>query len=138
MIHESKIAFTKVDDNGNDKVIKERYLIAEAESFGDAEEQTYDFCDGETGLDVIDVKRSKIKEILNSRDTGDDKIFVADIADVQHNDDGDEVEIVYKVALFALSFDDAYTKLNVYLKQGYSMQIIGVKKTKFVDLIIIK
>ena len=46
MIHESKIAFTKVDDNGNDKVIKERYLIAEAESFGDAEEQTYDFCDG--------------------------------------------------------------------------------------------
>ena len=31
MIHESKIAFTKVDDNGNDKVIKERYLIAEAE-----------------------------------------------------------------------------------------------------------
>ena len=32
MIHESKIAFTRVDDNGNDKVIKERYLIAEAES----------------------------------------------------------------------------------------------------------
>ena len=73
MIHESKIAFTRVDDNGNDKVIKERYLIAEAESFGDAEEQTYDFCEGETGLDVIDVKRSKIKEILNSRDTGDDR-----------------------------------------------------------------
>ena len=72
---------------------------------------------------------------MNSRDTCDDKIFVADIADVQHNDDGDEVEIVYKVALFALGFDDAYAKLNVYLKQGYSMQIIGVKKTKFVDLI---
>ncbi len=135
MIYETKCSFIKVDDNGNDKVVKERYIVEEAESFGDAEKQTYDFCDGETDLDVIDVKRSKIKEILNSRDTGDDKIFVADIADVQHNDDGEEVEIVYKVALFALSFDDAYTKLNVYLKQGYSMQIIGVKKTKFVDLI---
>ena len=135
MIHESKIAFTKVDDNGNDKVIKERYLIAEAESFGDAEEQTYDFCDGETGLDVIDVKRSKIKEILNSRDTGDDKIFVADIADVQHNDDGEEVEIVYKVALFAPNVDAAYNYIKSYLKQGYDMTLVGLKKTKYNEVI---
>ena len=135
MIHESKIAFTKVDDNGNDKVIKERYLIAEAESFGDAEEQTYDFCDGETGLDVIDVKRSKIKEILNSRDTGDDKIFVADIADVQHNDDGDEVEIIYKVALFAPNVDAAYNYIKSYLKQGYNMTLVGLKKTKYNEVI---
>ena len=135
MIHESKIAFTKVDDNGNDKVIKERYLIADAESFGDAEEQTYDFCDGETGLDVIDVKRSKIKEILNSRDTGDDKIFVADIADVQHNDDGDEVELVYKVALFAINVDAAYNYIKSYLKQGYNMTLVGLKKTKYNEVI---
>ena len=135
MIHESKIAFTRVDDNGNDKVIKERYLIAEAESFGDAEEQTYNFCDGETSLDVIDVKRSKIKEILNSRDTGDDKIFVADIADVQHNDDGDEVELVYKVALFALNVDAAYNYIKSYLKQGYNMTLVGLKKTKYNEVI---
>ena len=135
MIHESKIAFTKVDDNGNDKVIKERYLIAGAESFGDAEEQTYDFCDGETGLDVIDVKRSKIKEILNSRDTGDDKIFVADIADVQHNDDGEEVEIGYKVALFAPNVDAAYNYIKSYLKQGYNMTLVGLKKTKYNEVI---
>jgi hypothetical protein len=135
MIHESKIAFTRVDDNGNDKVIKERYLIAEAESFGDAEEQTYDFCEGETGLDVIDVKRSKIKEILNSRNTGDDKIFVADIADVQHNDDGEEVELVYKVALFALNVDAAYNYIKSYLKQGYNMTLVGLKKTKYNEVI---
>lgn len=135
MIHESKIAFTRVDDNGNDKVIKERYLIAEAESFGDAEEQTYDFCEGETGLDVIDVKRSKIKEILNSRDTGDDKIFVADIADVQHNDDGEEVELVYKVALFALNVDAAYNYIKSYLEQGYNMTLVGLKKTKYNEVI---
>lgn len=135
MIHESKIAFTRVDDNGNDKVIKERYLIAEAESFGDAEEQTYDFCEGETGLDVIDVKRSKIKEILNSRDTGDDKIFVADIADVQHNDDGEEVEIGYKVALFAPNVDAAYNYIKSYLKQGYNMTLVGLKKTKYNEVL---
>lgn len=135
MIYETKCSFIKVDDNGNDKVVKERYIVEEAESFGDAEKQTYDFCDGETDLDVIDVKRSKIKEILNSRDTGDDKIFVADIADVQHNDDGEEVELVYKVALFALNVDAAYNYIKSYLKQGYNMTLVGLKKTKYNEVI---
>lgn len=135
MIYETKCSFIKVDDNGNDKVVKERYIVEEAESFGDAEKQTYDFCDGETDLDVIDVKRSKIKEILNSRDTGDDKIFVADIADVHHNDDGEEVELVYKVALFALNVDAAYNYIKSYLKQGYNMTLVGLKKTKYNEVI---
>ena len=135
MIYETKCSFIKVDDNGNDKVVKERYIVEEAENFGDAEKQTYDFCDGETDLDVIDVKRSKIKEILNSRDTGDDKIFVADIADVQHNDDGEEVELVYKVALFALNVDAAYNYIKSYLKQGYNMTLVGLKKTKYNEVI---
>jgi len=135
MIYETKCSFIKVDDNGNDKVVKERYIVEEAESFGDAEKQTYDFCDGETDLDVIDVKRSKIKEILNSRDTGDDKIFVADVADVQHNDNGEEVEIVYKVALFALNVDAAYNYIKSYLEQGYNMTLVGLKKTKYNEVI---
>jgi len=135
MIYETKCSFIKVDDNGNDKVVKERYIVEEAESFGDAEKQTYDFCDGETDLDVIDVKRSKIKEILNSRDTGDDKIFVADVADVQHNDNGEEVELVYKVALFALNVDAAYNYIKSYLEQGYNMTLVGLKKTKYNEVI---
>ena len=139
MIHESKIAFTKIDENGNDKVVKERYLIEEASGFGDAEEQTYEYCNGvggvKTDVDVVDVKRSKVKEILNRRSCPDDNIFVGDVSDTQLNDDGEEVELVYKVSLFAKNFDDAYLKLNEYLKQGYAMQIVGVKKTKFVDII---
>ena len=137
MIHESKIAFTRVDDNGNDKVIKERYLIAEAESFGDAEEQTYDFCEGEKGLDVIDVKRSKIKEILNKRNSSDDAIWIAELQDVFTNDDGEEKYIVYKVAFFAKTFDSAMAYITEYMKQGYNLELVSIKKSKIADVIVV-
>lgn len=134
MIYESKVSFTKIV-KGNDKVMKEKYMVAEAESFGDAEAQTYEFCDGETDLDVIDVKRSKVREIINTRTDENDVIFVADIADTQINEEGEEVELIYKWALFANDFDQAYKRVNEYLKQGYNMQAVGMKKTKFVDVI---
>lgn len=134
MIYESKVSFTKIV-KGNDKVMKEKYMVAEAESFGDAETQTYEFCDGETDLDVIDVKRSKVREIINTRTDEKDVIFVADIADTQINEEGEEVELIYKWALFANDFDQAYKRVNEYLKQGYNMQAVGMKKTKFVDVI---
>lgn len=135
MIYESKVSFTKIDNKGNDKVMKEKYLVAEAETFGDAEDLTFQFCEGETDLDVIDVKRSKIKEIINSRSNDNDKIFVADVEAKTINEEGEEVEYVYKWALFAADFDDAYRKVNEYLKQGYDMSCVGMKKTKFVDII---
>jgi hypothetical protein len=134
MLYESKVSFTKIV-KGNDKVMKEKYMVAEAESFGDAETQTYEFCDGETDLDVIDVKRSKVREIINTRTDENDVIFVADIADTQINEEGEEVELIYKWALFANDFDQAYKRVNEYLKQGYNMQAVGMKKTKFVDVI---
>lgn len=134
MIYESRVSFTKIV-KGNDKVMKEKYMVAEAESFGDAETQTYEFCDGETDLDVIDVKRSKVREIINTRTDENDVIFVADIADTQINEEGEEVELIYKWALFANDFDQAYKRVNEYLKQGYNMQAVGMKKTKFVDVI---
>ena len=134
MIYESRVSFTKIV-KGNDKVMKEKYMVAEAESFGDAETQTYEFCDGETDLDVIDVKRSKVREIINTRTDENDVIFVADIADAQINEEGEEVELIYKWALFANDFDQAYKRVNEYLKQGYNMQAVGMKKTKFVDVI---
>lgn len=134
MLYESKVSFTKIV-KGNDKVMKEKYMVAEAESFGDAETQTYEFCDGETDLDVIDVKRSKVREIINTRTDENDVIFVADIADTQINEESEEVELIYKWALFASDFDQAYKRVNEYLKQGYNMQAVGMKKTKFVDVI---
>ena len=137
MIYETKCSFIKVDDNGNDKVVKERYIVEEAESFGDAEKQTYDFCDGETDLDVIDVKRSKIKEILNKRNSSDDAIWIAELQDVFTNDDGEEKYIVYKVAFFAKTFDSAMAYITEYMKQGYNLELVSIKKSKIADVIVV-
>jgi hypothetical protein len=137
MIYETKCSFIKVDDNGNDKVVKERYIVEEAENFGDAEKQTYDFCDGETDLDVIDVKRSKLKEILNKRNSDDDAIWIAELQDVFTNDDGDEKYIVYKVAFFAKTFDSAMAYITEYMKQGYNLELVSIKKSKIADVIVV-
>jgi hypothetical protein len=136
MIYESKCAFIKIDDNGNDKAIKEKYLISDAVTFGDAEAQTYEYCNGETDLDVIDVKRSKIKEILNVRQSQEESIWIAELQDVFTTDDGEEKYTVYKMAFFAKNFDCAMAYIIEYIKQGYNLELITLKKTKFKDVII--
>ena len=135
MIYEIQAQFTKIDNKGNEKVIKEKYMVENAETFGDAETQGYEYCKGETDLEIVAIKRSKVREIINKRNTDDDRVWVADIADVRTNDDGEEVEIVYKVALYAISWDDANEKVKKYLEQGFDMTILAIKKTKFLEVI---
>lgn len=135
MIYEIQAQFTRIDNKGNDKVIKEKYMVENAETFGDAETQGYDYCDGEKDLEIVAIKRSKVREIVNKRNTDDDSVWVADIADVRTNDEGEEVEIVYKVALYATSWDDANSKVKKYLEQGFDMTILAIKKTKFLEVI---
>ena len=135
MIYEIQAQFTKIDNKGNDKVIKDKYMVENAETFGDAETQGYEYCKGETDLEIVAIKRSKVREIINKRNTDDDRVWVADIADVRTNDDGEEVEIVYKVALYAISWDDANAKVKKYLEQGFDMTILAIKKTKVLEVI---
>lgn len=135
MIYEIQVQFARIDSNGNDKAIKEKYIIAEAEYFGEAEAKGLSYCMNERNLEVVAIKRSKIREIINKRTSDEQNIFVAEVADVRTNEDGEETEIVYKVALFANNMDDAYTKAKEWLTQGYDMVMLGVKKVKIKDVI---
>lgn len=135
MIYESTVQFVTVDNKGNDRVVKQKFLVANADTHGDAETQTYNECDGETDLDVVAVKRSKIKEILNTRQNDGDCVFLADVADVVVDEDGEEKELIYKMAFFANNADAAYAYIKEWLKQGYSLSLVGLKKTKFADVI---
>lgn len=138
MTYEIQAQFTKIDGKGNDKVIKEKYMVENAETFGDAETQGYNYCgycEGVNDLEIVAIKRSKVREIINNRNTDEDRVWVADIADVRTNDDGEEMEIVYKVALYATSWDDANAKVKKYLEQGFDMTILAIKKTKFLEVI---
>lgn len=135
MIYETQVQFTTVDAHGNDRVVKQKFVVKDAEMHGEAEDITYEECHAQADIDVIAVKRSKIKEILNARQSDADYIFIADVADVTTDENGEEKELVYKMLFFAINADAAYNYIKSYLAQGYNMTLVGLKKTKFVDVI---
>ena len=135
MIYESTVQFTTVDAHGNDRVVKQRFIIKEAMLHGEAEGITYKECHEQTDIDVIAVKRSKIKEILNKRQSDTDYIFIADVADITTDENGEEKELVYKMAFYANNADNAFNFIMAYLRQGYNMTLVGLKKTKFAEVI---
>ena len=52
MIYESTVQFTTVDAHGNDRVVKQRFIIKEAMLHGEAEGITYKECHEQTDIDV--------------------------------------------------------------------------------------
>ena len=136
MIYEITTSYTTVDNNGNDKVVKEKYLVENVNTFSEAEylglEEVGDLENG----DVIAIKRSKLREIINKRSNEEEDIYFAEVADIRINDDGEQVEFTYKVACFAINFDDAHSKINLYIKQGLDDMVArGIKHTKFLGVI---
>lgn len=136
MIYESTISYVGINDKGNDVVVKESYILQNKESFGDVENTMIsEFGDILTDMDVIAIKRSRIKEVANSSTDNDDKIYLATIADIFIDDNSNEKEIKYVIALFAKTFDSAKAFISEYLKQGYNMQLKSLKETKFIEVL---
>ena len=136
-MYEVKYSYTTIDNKGNDKVVKNTIICEHAASFGDAEEMAYNFANGETDLDVIAVKRSSIKEIINRRASDNDKIFTATIVDTCHIDGKDEpVENKYILALYAEDINQAHSIVREYMKQGLNdMELVGLKCTKYLEIL---
>lgn len=135
MIYEGTISYMKIDKNGNEKVIKESYIVDNVETFADAELALFEEFKSLNAIDIIAIKRSRLKEIANKRTKEDENVYVAEIADKQINDNDEEVELIYKVALFATFIDDAYAFAKEYLSQGYDMHLVGLRKTRIKDVL---
>lgn len=134
-MYEIQISYVTVDPKGNDRNTKENLILEHAESFADAEQIGYDYGSGYTGLDVISIKRSKLKEIVNEKPFNDDtcKIYVAQIVDHFVDMKTEETkDIKYSVALFAHDMKEAHQAIEQYMKQGLEdMDLVGIKETKF-------
>ena len=134
-MYEIQITFTEVDQKGNDRTRKDNLILEHAESFADAEQVGYDYGSGLTGIDVVAVKRSKIKEIANERTSDDEKIFLATLVDVFLNDDGSEKLLKYTIAFFSKSMDSAHAYIKEYAAQGYNMCITKIVESSFTDVL---
>ena len=71
MIYETSIKTIIVDRNGNDKTLVSRYIIENAELFGEVESKLYEEFGNETGFEVATIKISKLREIINEAPQGD-------------------------------------------------------------------
>lgn len=135
-MYELQINYVTVDNRGNDRNVKENLVLLNATSFAEAEETGYKYGDGLTDIDVVSIKRSKIKEVLNERSKETDLIWQAELMTLFCDDEGNEKQIKYKTILFAQTFDSAKAFVTEYMRQGYDdMSLVSLKLTKFNNVI---
>ena len=134
-MYEGTITFVTTDYKNNEKTVRQSLVVENAESFADAESQLYEYGSVLEAIDVVALRRSQIKEIINTRKSDKDLLWMAELQDIYLAEDGEEKQIKYKVLLFANKFDNAKSIMSEHVKQGYSMEIVSIKKTKFKDVL---
>lgn len=136
MIYEGTIKYETVTSRGNTKISRESYLIENVDTFSQAEIALtiYAHALNIQDVDVVSLKRSKIKEIANkNRDT--EPMFIATLVDVFTDEKGIEKELTYDIAFFALNIEKAHNFIRLYVQQGYCMEMRALKQAKFIDVI---
>lgn len=127
-------AVIKRNDPQKAKEVTERFIIKGVELFAEAEATM--LAEYQNGCNVVAVKQSKIKDIINSRMDDEEDIYYATLEQYHITELGDEKSSKTDVALFAKDMTDAKSKLDAYLKQGLQdMSIFKITKTKFLDVI---
>ena len=138
-MYEVKLNYVVVDEKGVDRSKTENLILEHAESFADAEQIGYDYGSGLTGIDVVSIKRSKLKEIVNEKPFNDEtcKIYIAQIVDHFVDLETEETkDIKYSVALFAHDMNEAHKAIEQYIKQGLEdMDLVSIKETNFSDVL---
>lgn len=134
MIYEAKISY-----ESEGKVIKEQYIIENAELFGEVEAKLYEEFGNMPNFGVVSIKTNiKIREIINEKPSDDDecKIFYATIVDFFTDDNGKVKEIPYIVVAFAHDMNEAKSAVDQYMRMGLEdMELKAIKETKFVDIL---
>ena len=134
MIYEGTIKYETTTSRGSTKVVRESYLIIDAETFCDAEYTLYMNNQDKTNIDVVSLKRSRIKEIANTN-RENERMFIATLVDVFTDEDGHEKELTYDIAFFAMDIEKAHNFIMLYSQQGYCMELKGIVETKFIDVL---
>ena len=121
-------------DKDKGKEVTERFIVKGVELFAEAEATM--LADFSNECNVIAIKQSKIKDIINSRMDDEEDIYYATLEQYYISETGDKKSTKTDVALFAKDMTDAKSKLDAYLKQGLQdMSIFKITKTKFLDVI---
>lgn len=133
MIFEATIKYKLLTEKGEEKEVKESFIIENAELFAEVEQMLYSL--NYDDMKVTAIKPSKIMEVANARQQTSDLIFIAEVQDTFLQDDGSEKYTKYKMVFFAPSIESAYSFIREYVKQGYDMKVVSLKESNFIDVL---
>ena len=144
MLIEVKVKVARVID-GKTRKRTETYIVPDCELFVSAEhtvmlklaeEQDVGLV-GDFAIQVLRV--SPIKEIctqwLEDYTQRGFPVFLATLKDTWLTNDGTEKSIKYKVLLWAMNHSQALQRVNELARQGYDMQIEGIKQVDYEYLV---
>lgn len=135
MFYEGITKRTEMDKNGADKSVTEKWLVDGCTFFAEAEVKLLEEWNNE--CEVIALKQSKLREMINERTDDEQEIYLSTIEDIFIDENsGEEKATKYVVGLFAKSLEQATRETIKYMQQGISdMNLIKVQRTKFVDVL---
>lgn len=132
MLYEITTKVKKLQEDGSEKDVAERY-ITDCELFAEAEHAgMHSYADYNQEGDVIAIKRSNVREIVNPSDNKE-YYYKAKIVTKTIDDNGNEKGQKYYVLIRADSLIEATNKANEYMKQGLDdMSLDGMVKTSLI------
>ena len=132
MLYEITTKVRKLQEDGSEKDVTERY-ITDCELFAEAEHAgMHSYVDYQQEGDVVAIKRSNAREIVNEQDDKD-YFYKAKILTKTIDDNANEKEQKYYVLIRADSLIEAASKANEYMKQGLDdMSLDGMVKTSII------
>lgn len=133
MYYEVTLKVTKQDNKGNDKEVKENFLIENAELWQEVENRALELYNGEA--DIVAMKRSSVIEVVNEKKE-DTPIFKGKLISTYVDEKGKEKEKSWTVALFAADMNEANKKMQEYIKQGMEdLTLREIKQTNLLEII---
>lgn len=133
MLIEVKVKVARVID-GKTKKRTETFLVQDCDLFSNAEYRVMSNLvhEQEEGtienFEIQSLKISQIKEVADQF-TGEYS-FIATLKDIFHDEEGNEKTLKYKVLLWADNLTQANQNVHQLARQGYDMQIEGIKQVE--------
>lgn len=133
MFYYGSIKVNKLTEKGEEKEVRESYVIENIDLFAEAEQRLLSIYNGE--CDPFDIKRANIMEIVN-QPFEDSKIFKAKLITTFVDDKGKEKEKSYYVLLFAKNIENANSIMKEYVKSGLQdLEIKSISETKYLEVL---
>lgn len=136
MFYEITIKVNRMQDDGSEKTVTERY-ITDALTFSEAEEKGMkEYAEYQLEGDVVAIKRSNIYEIVNDKEANDN-YYRAKLASVFIDESTEKEKMTYyHVLVAAASMDAANRRMQEYMKAGMQdFLLLEIKETKLINLI---